>query len=140
VVEVYDLSANSDSKLANVSTRGFVETGDNVMIGGFISGYSASLPVEVIVRAIGPSLAGFGVPDTLQDPTLSLHDGNGVLISENDNWRDTDEVAISTSGFAPDNNAESAILISRPAGNTTAIVRGKNGGVGNALVEVYRLN
>ena len=140
VVEVYDLSAGSDSKLANVSTRGFVETGNNVMIGGFISGHSASLPVEVIVRAIGPSLAGFGVPDPLQDPTLSLHDGNGVLIGENDDWRDTDQVAISTSGFAPHHNAESAILITRPAGNTTAIVRGKNGGIGNALVEVYRLN
>lgn len=140
VVEVYDLSAASNSKLANVSTRGFVETGNNVMIGGFISGHPASLPIDVIVRAIGPSLAGFGVPDRLQDPTLSLHDGNGVMISENDNWRDTDEVAIATSGFAPHNDAESAILISRPAGNTTAIVRGKNGGIGNALVEVYRLH
>jgi hypothetical protein len=92
------------------------------------------------VRAIGPSLAGLGVPDTLQDPTLSLHDGSGAMIAENDNWRDTNEAAIAASGFAPGNNAESAILISRPAGNTTAIIRGKNGGIGNALVEVYRLD
>lgn len=139
VVEVYDLSAASNSKLANVSTRGFVETGNNVMIGGFIAGHPTSQHVDVIVRAIGPSLAGLGVPDTLQDPMLSLHDSYGVLIAENDNWRDTNEAGIAASGFAPGNNAESAILALRPAGNTTAIVRGKNGGIGNALVEVYRL-
>jgi hypothetical protein len=139
VVEVYDLSAASDSKLANVSTRGFVETGDNAMIGGFIAGHPSSANIDIIVRAIGPSLVAFGVPDTLQDPMLALHDGNGALVAENDNWRETNEAAISASGFAPGNNAESAILISRPPGNTTAIVRGKNGGIGNALVEVYRL-
>ena len=140
VVEVYDLSATSNSKLANVSTRGFVETGSNVMIGGFIAGHPNSASVPVIVRAIGPSLAGLGVPTPLQDPVLELRDGNGTLIEQNDNWRDTNEAAIAASGFAPSNNAESAILISRPPGNTTAIVRGKNGGIGNALVEVYRLN
>ncbi len=140
VVEVYDLSATSNSKLANVSTRGFVEAGDNAMIGGFIAGHPASANVPVIVRAIGPSLGGFGVPNPLQDPVLELRDGNGVLIDQNDNWRETNETAIMASGFAPGNNAESAILISRPPGNTTAIVRGKNGGIGNALVEVYRLN
>jgi len=140
VVEVYDLSATSNSKLANVSTRGFVETGSNVMIGGFIAGHPSSANVPVIVRAIGPSLSGFGVPNAMPDPILALYDSNGTLIVENDNWRDTDETAIAASGFAPGNNAESAILISRPAGNTTAIVRGKNGATGNALVEVYRLN
>jgi hypothetical protein len=140
VVEVYDLSATSRSKLANVSTRGFVEAGSNVMIGGFIAGHPTSANVPVIVRAIGPSLASVGVPTPLQDPMLSLHDGNGTQIAENDNWQDTNGPAISASGFAPRNSAESAILISRPPGNTTAIVRGKNGGIGNALVEVYRLN
>jgi hypothetical protein len=140
VVEVYDLSAVSNSKLANVSTRGFVETGNNVMIGGFIAGHPSSQNVNVLVRAAGPSLAGFGVPTPLQDPILSLHDSNGTMVAENDNWRDANEAAISASGFAPSNNAESAILITRPAGNTTAIVRGKNGGIGNATVEVYRLN
>lgn len=140
VVEVYDLSAASNSKLANVSTRGFVETDSNVMIGGFIAGHPASADVPVIVRAIGPSLASFGVPAPLADPVLSLYDANGNLIAENDNWRDTNDAAINASGFAPSNNAESAILISRPPGNTTAIVRDKNGGNGNALVEVYRLN
>jgi hypothetical protein len=140
VVEVYDLASTSNSKLGNVSTRGFVETGGNVMIGGFIAGYSSSDNVNVIVRAIGPSLSGFGVPNALADPILSLYDSNGALVAENDNWRDTNETAIAASGLAPRNNAESAILIARPPGNTTAIVRGKNGGIGNALVEVYRLN
>jgi hypothetical protein len=118
----------------------FVETGDNVMIGGFIAGHPTSLDVNVIVRAIGPSLTGFGVPNALVDPILSLHDSNGTMIAENDNWRDANEAAIAASGFAPSNDAESAILIARPSGGTTAIVRGKNGGTGNALVEVYRLH
>ena len=139
IVEVYDLSATSDSKLANVSTRGFVETGDNAMFGGFIAGHPASENIEVIVRAIGPSLAAFGVPNPLQNPTLELYDENAMRVGQNDNWRDTDEAAIAASGFAPGNNAESAILTSRPPGNTTAIVRGADGGIGNALVEVYRL-
>lgn len=140
VVEVYDLSATSNSKLANVSTRGFVETGNNVMIGGFIGGHPTSASVPVMVRAIGPSLGGFGVPDPLNDPILTLYDSNGTQIEENDNWRDTNQAAIAATGLAPGNNAEAAILISRPPGGTTAIVRGKDGGIGNALVEVYRLN
>jgi hypothetical protein len=140
IVEVYDLSAASNSILGNVSTRGFVETGSNVMIGGFIAGHPTSQDISVIVRAIGPSLTGFGVPNALADPILSLHDSNGTMIAENDNWRDANEAAIMASGFAPTNDAESAILIARPSGNTTAIVRGKNGGIGNALVEVYRLH
>lgn len=140
VVEVYDLSATSNSKLANVSTRGFVQTGTNVMIGGFIAGHPSSANIPVIVRAIGPSLGAVGVPTPLPDPVLGLYNADGTLVIENDNWRDTNEAAIAASGFAPSNNAESAILISRPAGNTTAIVRDKNGASGNALVEVYRLN
>lgn len=140
VVEVYDLSASSNSKLANVSTRGFAETENNVMIGGFIAGHPSSDNISVIVRAIGPSLTGLGVPNALQDPILTLYDANGAQIAENDDWRDSNETAIASSGFAPSNNAESAILISRPPGSTTAIVRGKNGGIGNALVEVYRLD
>ena len=140
VVEVYDLSPTSNSKLANVATRGFVETGSNVMIGGLIAGHPSSNSVNLIVRALGPSLTGAGVPTVLADPILSLYDGNGALVVENDNWHDANESAIAASGFAPPNNAESAILISRPPGNTTAIVRGKDGGIGNALVEVYRLD
>ena len=111
-----------------------------LMIGGLIAGHPSSADVTVLVRAIGPSLGSFGVPNPLPDPILSLHDGNGAMVAENDNWRDTNESAISATGLAPGSNAESAILISRPPGNTTAIVRDKNGAFGNASVEVYRLN
>jgi hypothetical protein len=110
------------------------------MIGGFIASHPSSADVPVLVRAIGPSLGSFGVPSPLPDPVLSLHDGNGARIAANDDWRDTNESAISATGLAPNNNAESAILISRPTGNTTAIVRDKNGAIGNASIEVYRLN
>ena len=139
VVELYDLSDAADAKLANISTRGFVETGDNVMIGGFIVGRPASRDAELLVRALGPSLASSGVPNTLQDPTLSVHDADGNLVRGNDNWRDTQQAELTASGFAPPNDAESAMLIERPPGNTTAIVRGKDGTIGNALVEVYQL-
>jgi hypothetical protein len=107
------------------------------MIGGFISGNGI---VKVIVRALGPTLSQFGVTNVLADPTLELRDANGALIASNDNWKDTQQAEIQASGFAPPNNAESAIIITRPPGNTTAIVRGKNNTTGNALVEVYILS
>ena len=138
-VEVYDLSTSSDSRVVNISTRGFVEAGENVMIGGFIIGSAGSRSVDLVVRAIGPSLAGAGVPNVLPDPTLTLYDGNGVAIASNDNWRATQQAELQASGLAPTNDAESALLVTRPSGNATAIVRGKNGAVGNALVEIYRL-
>jgi hypothetical protein len=136
LVEVYDIDKAFDTTLSNISTRGFVDTNQNVMIGGFISGNGI---VKVIVRALGPTLLQFGVPNVLADPTLELHDANGALIASNDNWKDTQQAEIQASGFAPPNNAESAIIITRPPGNTTAIVRGKNNTTGNALVEVYLL-
>jgi len=136
LVEAYDIDMATATTLTNISTRGFVETGQNVMIGGFISGNGA---VNVIVRALGPTLTQFGVPNVLADPTLELHDANGATIASNDNWADTQQAAIQASGFAPPNAKESAIVITRPAGNTTAIVRGKNNTTGNALVEVYIL-
>jgi hypothetical protein len=138
-VEVYDLSADSDSRVANISTRGFVENGDNVMIGGFIIGEDPSQDCDLIIRALGPSLAAGGVPNPLSDPVLRVVDAHGAIVRENDDWRETQEAALTASGFAPANNAESAMLISRPSGPTTAIVSGKNGATGNALVEVYRL-
>ncbi|MFL6582900.1 MAG: hypothetical protein ACJ8KU_00120 [Chthoniobacterales bacterium] len=138
-VEVYDLSSKSDSRVVNISTRGFVESGENVMIGGFIIGAAGSQSVDLVVRGIGPSLAAAGVPDVLSDPTLTLYDGNGAEIASNDDWRNTQQAELQASGLAPTNDAESALLITRPAGNATAIVRGKNGAVGNALIEVYRL-
>ena len=136
LVDAYDLGEATDSTLTNISTRGFVDTGNNVMIGGFISGNGM---VKVIVRALGPTLSGFGVPNVLADPTLELRDGQGTLLAANDNWADTQQAEIQASGFAPPNMLESAIVAVRPPGNSTAIVRGKNNTTGNALVEVYQI-
>jgi Putative Ig domain len=137
LIEIYDLDAVANAHLSNISTRGFVQTGANVMIGGFIvSGASGS--VDLVVRALGPSLAQF-VPNPLADPNLRLYDSNGTLIRLNDNWKDTQQAAIENSGFQPPNDLDSAILITLPTGAYTAIVRGKNGGTGIGLVEVYHL-
>jgi len=138
LIELYDLDAAANAHLTNISTRGFVQTGANVMIGGFIvSGANGSL--NLIVRALGPSLAQFGVPTPLADPNLRLYDSNGTLIRLNDNCKDTEQTAIENTGFQPPNNLDSAILVTLPTGNYTAIVNGKNGGTGIGLVEVYRL-
>ena len=138
LIELYDLDAVANSQLSNISTRGFVQTGANVMIGGFIvSGANGS--VNLIVRALGPSLAPFGIPNPLADPLLGLYNANGTLIMANDNWKDSQQAAIQNSGFHPPNNLDSAILVTLPTGNYTAIVSGKSGGTGVGLVEVYRL-
>jgi plastocyanin len=146
LVEGYDLSPENISILENISTREFVQTGDNVMIGGFI--VQGSQAKRVILRAIGPELTPFGVPDVLADPTLELHNGAGALIASNNNWQTTiiggiitaDQVsAIQNSGHAPTQPSESAIIATLPPGNYTAIVRGVNNTTGNALVEVYDL-
>jgi hypothetical protein len=136
--EVYDLDQTVDSKLANVSTRGFVETGDNVMIGGTIM--TGSPPARVLFRAIGPSLANFGVPNVLGDPVMELYDGNGGLIAINYDWRDTQEAEIIATGIPPSNNLESAIVRDLAPGNYTAIVRGSSNTTGVAVVEVYNLD
>ena len=138
LVEVYDLDAGGTAKAVNISTRGFVLTGENVMIGGLIiTGQDSS---QLVIRAVGPSLGGLGVPNPLADPFLELHDGNGSTIFANNNWRDTQETALLNTGLAPSNNLESAILISVSPGNYTAIVKGAEGGTGNGLVEVYKLS
>ena len=139
LVEIYDLSPNSDSQLANISTRGFVEAGDNVLIGGIILGPDNSSSANVIVRAIGPSMSVSGVAGPLQDPTLELHDGNGALITSNDDWADTQQSEIEATGLAPTNNSESAILLPLSPGMYTAIVRGANNTTGIGLVEIYNL-
>ena len=140
LVEMYDLDVASDSKLANISSRGFVETGDNVMIAGFIFGNGTN-GEKVIIRAIGPTLAASGVANVLADPTLDLHDSNGTLMMSDDNWRDdaNQEAEILATGLAPSNDLESAIVTTLPPGPYTAIVAGKNGGTGVALAEVYHL-
>ncbi|HWM26722.1 MAG TPA: autotransporter-associated beta strand repeat-containing protein [Chthoniobacterales bacterium] len=136
VVEVYDLAQEVAAKLANISSRGLVETGDNVMIGGFIAGNQAT---PVIVRAIGPSLTQVGIANALPDPTLELHNSNGAIVAFNNDWRDTDQVSIEATGIPPGNNKESAILATLASGNYTAIVRGLNDTTGVGLVEVYHL-
>ena len=147
-MEVYDLSPGIGSILGNISSRAFVETGDNVMIGGFI--VQGAQPKRVIVRAIGPELSTppYNVPNALANPTLELHDGTGALIASNDNWPHTIIGGIITSnqfreirdsGHAPGDGRESAIIADLPPGNYTAIVRGVNNTTGVALVEVYDL-
>ena len=136
------------SYLGNISTRSFVQTGDNVMIGGFI--VQGTGTKRVIIRAIGPELSAppFNVPNALANPTLELHDSTGALIASNDNWQFTiiggiitsdQGLEIRNSGHAPANPLESAIIANLPPGNYTAIVRGVNNTTGVALVEVYDL-
>lgn len=137
VVETYDLDRTADAKLANISTRGFVQGGANVMIGGTIVTGNAS--ANVLIRAIGPSLADAGFANPLPDPTLELRDASGTLENSNDDWRTTQETAIQNTGLAPNNNAESAILATVAPGAHTAIVRGKINATGVALVEIYHL-
>jgi hypothetical protein len=136
--EVYDLDQTVESNLGNISTRGSVGTGNDVMIGGTI--IAGAVPARVLFRAIGPSLTNFGISNALGDPVMELHDGNGVLIATNYNWRDTQEAEISATGLAPSNNLESAILRDLSPGPYTAIVRGLNDTTGIALIEVYNLN
>ena len=141
VVEAYDVSNDASSILANISTRGFVETGDNVMIGGFIAGPANLAGTTIVARGIGPSLKTNGVASALDDTTLEVRDVNGVLLAENDDWAQSTSAAdIQTAGLAPSNAAESAVLLPlvRP-GNYTAILRGKNNTTGVGLVEVYNL-
>ena len=117
-----------------------METGDEVLIGGFIVKGPDSQ--KVLVRAIGPSLAEppFNLTNVLQNPTLSLFDSNGHVFASNDDWRSDQQTEIIATGLQPTNNAESAILTTLGPGNYTAIVRGLNGTTGIALVEVYGLN
>ena len=139
LVDVYDLQLGSNAKLANISTRGFVDTGDNVMIGGFIVGGSAADRTRIVVRAIGPSLGQFGLTNALQDPTLSLYDSNGSVMATNDNWRDGQQPEVAAAGLAPTDDRESAIFASLTPGAYTAIVAGKGSATGVGLVEAYNI-
>jgi hypothetical protein len=139
-VELYDVNTDADSELANISTRGIVQTGNNVMIAGFILGNS-SAPTNLAIRARGPSLRNF-FGNVLDDPTLELRDANGALITANDNWQDDPVSAalLTANGLALSDPKEAGIFASLLApGQYTAIVAGKNGSTGIALVEVYDL-
>jgi hypothetical protein len=137
VVEVYDLDRTANSKLANISTRGLVQTGDDVLIAGTI--VLGQTSQRVIIRGIGPSL---NVAGKLANPVLQLVDGNGTQVASNDNWRSDQQVDINASTVPPGNDAESAIVatISGNGSKYTAILRGVNNTTGIAVVEVYALN
>jgi cyclophilin family peptidyl-prolyl cis-trans isomerase len=138
VVEVYDLDGGPGSTLLNISTRGQVGADPNALIGGFILGGSESK--KILVRAIGPSLTAFGVPNALTNPTLELRDQNAALIDSNDDWMNSPQkTQIQNSGLAPTDPKESAVLQTLAAGQYTAIVHGANGGTGVGSVEVYQL-
>ncbi|HYJ04373.1 MAG TPA: hypothetical protein VEX43_04525 [Chthoniobacterales bacterium] len=137
LVEVYDLQPGAASKLANISTRGLVGTGPTVMIGGTI--VTGPDSARVVFRALGPTLAAAGITNSLSDPQLELFNSNGVRISANNNWKDSQQAAIASAGLAPSNDSESAILADLPPGNYTAVVSGVSGDTGVALVEAYHL-
>ncbi len=139
LAEVYDVDPNANAQPTNLSARAFVGTGNDVLIGGTIIGGNAGSLLRVLVRALGPSLASFGVATPLADPTLSLRDANGNVIANNDNWKDSQQADIAATGKAPPNDHESAILALLAPGNYTAIVAGKNGTTGVALMEFYSL-
>jgi len=134
LLEVYSTAAG----LSNASIRGFVGTGDDVLIGGFSSS-GGNGSIQLIIRALGPSLTQFGVNGALADPSLALIDGNGNRVASNDNWKNTQQSTIQATGFAPPNDLESAILATLPNGNYTAIVSGKNETTGVGLLEIYKV-
>ena len=140
--EAYDLGEAEDSNLGNVSTRGPVQTGDNVLIGGFIvGGGTEGWTAKVVVRAIGPSAP---ISGALADPTLELRDASGTLLASNDNWKtqpdgSSQQAEIEATGLQPANDLESALLQIFPAGSYTAIVRGVNNTTGVGVIEAYNL-
>jgi hypothetical protein len=138
LVEAYDLDEVVVSQMANLSTRGFIDADDNVLIGGITIG-SMSNP-QIVVRAIGPSLADLGVSGAMADPVLEIHGADGSMLFSNDNWRDSQESDLEASGYAPADDHESAIIATLPPDQYTAIVRGKDDTTGVGLVEVYNLS
>jgi len=138
LVEVYDLSLAVPAKLANISTRASVSTGDNIVIAGFILGNQSGND-RIVVRGIGPSLTAAGVQNALANPTLELRNGNGVVVASNNDWQDDPAQAaeLTAAGLAPTNNLESGIAATLTPGLYTALLAGQNNGTGVGLVEVY---
>jgi autotransporter-associated beta strand protein len=136
LIEVYDLSHAAPAKLANISTRAFVGTGDDIVIAGFILGNNSGND-RIVVRGLGPSLTALGVPNASANPALQLHDANGAQLVRNENWQDDPAQAaeLTAAGLAPTNNLEAAIAATLPPGSYTAFLFG----TGNGLVEVYDL-
>jgi hypothetical protein len=141
LVEVYDLDQAAASKLGNISTRGFVDVGDNVMIAGLIAGPNNGGSLKVLVRALGPTLTDFGVPGALANPTLDLVNASGTTIRSDDNWQDdsAQQALIQAAGLAPSHAEEAALVETVSPGQYTAVVRGNGGTTGVGLVEVYNI-
>lgn len=137
IVEVYDYAPDNTLRLANISTRGFVGTGDSVLIGGIVINGSDSQ--RLLVRVLGPSLAGFGVSGALSDPMVELRDQAGNFIASNDDWKTTQETEIRQTGTWPIDDRDSGMVVTLAPGNYTVIVRGYNGATGVAIFEAYRL-
>ncbi len=123
--------------LVNFATRGNVGSGDGVLIGGFV--VRGNAPVQVLVRATGPSLTAFGIAGALADTTLEVYSG-ATLVSSNDDWKASQQAAISATGLAPLNDRESAALLTVQPGAYTMIVRGKGAAAGVGLVETFLVN
>lgn len=140
LVEIYDTNGAAVSQLANLSTRGFVLTGNNVMIGGFILAGNGS--TRIVARGIGPSLAQFGISSVLTDPTLELRDVNGALLMANDDWQNdfAQAAELTALSLAPTSVRESGLLATLPPGSYTAILAGRNGGTGIGLIEIYNVH
>jgi hypothetical protein len=138
LIEVYDLSQAVLAKLANISTRAFVSTGNDIVIAGFILGGNSGND-RIIVRGLGPSLTALGVPNALADPTLELRNSDGTLLASNNDWQDNPAQAaeLIAAGLAPGSNLEAAIATTLPPGLYTALLAGLNNGIGVGLVEVY---
>jgi hypothetical protein len=141
VVDAFDLDQAAASKLGNISTRGFVDLDDNVMIAGLIAGPSNGTSLKILARALGPTLSDFGVPGALVDPTLDLVNSNGTVIRSNNNWQDDPQqrAAIDAAGLAPAHDEEAALVETVAPGAYTAVVRGNNRTVGVGLVEAYNI-
>jgi uncharacterized delta-60 repeat protein len=139
LAEIYDVDPSVNAQATNLSGRGFVGTGNDVLIGGIIVGGPTGSMQRVLVRALGPSLGSAGVASPLANPTLSLRDANGNVIANNDNWQDSQQADIAATGKAPPNTKESAILALLAPGKYTAIVAGENGTTGVGLIEFYSL-
>lgn len=140
LAEIYDVDPSVNAQVTNLSARGFVGSGNDVLIGGIIIGGGPTGSVQrVLIRALGPSLSSAGVASPLANPILSLRDINGTVIANNDNWQDSQQADIAATGKAPSNMKESAILALLAPGNYTAVVTGKNGATGVGLIEFYSL-
>jgi hypothetical protein len=140
LVEIYDLTDGSASKLGNISTRAFADAGDNIVIAGFILG-GGNGGDEIVIRGIGPSLVDLGVSNILADPTLELRDSNGTLLDANNDWQDdlSQAAELTTRGLAPTKPKESAIATTLAPGSYTVLLEGLNQGTGVGLIEIYDL-